>query len=58
MNLNNPESKKRYLGVGLWALLHIALIVAVVLSYPWKIDRNLYSIVPESETTPEGDVVI
>lgn len=53
MNLNNPESKKRYLGVGLWALLHIALIVAVVLSYPWKINRNLYSIVPESETTPE-----
>jgi len=53
MNLSNLESKKRYLCVGLWALLHIALIVAVVLSFPWKIDRNLYSIVPESETTPE-----
>ncbi|MBP5246976.1 MAG: MMPL family transporter [Fibrobacter sp.] len=53
MNLNNLENKKRYLNIGIWALLHIALIVAVVLSYPWKIDRNLYSIVPESETSPE-----
>ena len=53
MNLNNLENKKRYLNIGIWALLHIALIVAVVLSYPWKINRNLYSIVPESETSPE-----
>ena len=53
MNLSNLESKKRYINIGVWALLHIALIVAVILSYPWEIDRNLYSIVPESEMTPE-----
>lgn len=53
MNLSGPESKKRFFNVGLWVLLHIALMVAVVIAYPWKVDKNLYSIVPESEMTPE-----
>ena len=53
MNSSSPESKKRFFNVGLWVLLHIALMVAVVIAYPWKVDKNLYSIVPESEMTPE-----
>ena len=53
MNLDNSESKRRPIGVALWAVLHIALIVAVVFAYPWKIDRNLYSIVPDSKISPD-----
>ena len=53
MNSSSSESKKRFFNVGLWVLLHIALMVAVVIAYPWKVDKNLYSIVPESEMTPE-----
>lgn len=53
MNLDKPENKKRGIGIAIWTLLHAALIVAVVLSYPWRIDQSLYSIVPASETTPE-----
>lgn len=53
MNSEKTPAKKRYAGIFIWAALHIALVVAVVLSYPWKIDRNLYSIVPQSEVSPE-----
>lgn len=45
----NSENRKRPLGIFLWVMLHVALVVAVVFAYPWKIDRNLFSIVPGSK---------
>lgn len=53
MNSEKTHAKKKYVKIFLWAVLHIALTVAVVFAYPWKIDRNLYSIVPQSEVLPE-----
>lgn len=53
MNSDKSENKSRPIGVILWALLHIALVAAVIWTYPWKIDRNLYSIVPDSKISPE-----
>lgn len=44
----NSENR-RPLGIFLWVMLHVALVVAVVFAYPWKIDRNLFSIVPGSK---------
>lgn len=49
----NSENRKRPLGIILWAILHAALIVAVVIAYPWKIDRNLFSIVPGSKISQD-----
>lgn len=49
----NSENRKRPLGIILWAVLHVALAVAVVLAYPWKIDRNLFSIVPGSQISQD-----
>ncbi len=49
----NSENRKRPLGIFLWAILHVALVVAVVLAYPWKIDRNLFSIVPGSKISQD-----
>lgn len=49
----NSENRKRPLGIILWAILHAALIVAVVLAYPWKIDQNLFSIVPGSKISSD-----
>ncbi len=53
MILEQPKSKKSPIGIVVWAALHIALLVAVVVSYPWKVDQDLYSIVPHPEETPE-----
>lgn len=49
----NSENKKKPFGIIVWAVLHIALIVAVVFAYPWKIDRNLFSIVPGSKISQD-----
>ena len=53
MNSEIPQSKKQIFHIGLWAILHIALIVAVVLAYPWKIDKSLYSVLPKSDISQE-----
>ena len=53
MNSDNQLSKQRYFNMALWAILHLALIVAVVIAYPWKIDKSLYSMLPISESNTE-----
>lgn len=53
MNLDRKENSKSGIGIFVWAALHVALCVAVVMAYPWRIDQSLYSIVPDSETTKE-----
>lgn len=53
MNSNQSENSKGGIGIAVWAALHVALAVAVVMAYPWRIDQSLYSIVPDSDTMRE-----